>query len=320
MYFNEVFEIINEGINLALSYFIDTEKRIHILYLFSSLLLAFFIYKKTKIKGSFWKYIFNKRIWLSTSALIDYGLFIFNSFLKILLLAPYVVFGLYIAFYTNEMLLQGFGFPQSSLNVTLTIILYTITLTIINDFSVFIVHYLLHKVPILWEFHKIHHSATTLNPFTQYRIHPIELIINNIRSIVVFGLITGLFDYLSAHQINKLVFLGVNVFSFIFLLFGANLRHSHVKLRYPKIIEYLLISPYQHQIHHSDNPKHFNKNMGSKLAIWDWMFGTLVLSKSASKIKFGIGKETKKYNSLLSNLWNPFKNILQIITRNKQRT
>ena len=48
--------------------------------------------------------------------------------------------------------------------------------------------------------------------------------------------------------------------------------------------EYLLISPYQHQIHHSDNPKHFNKNMGSKLAIWDWMFGTLVLSKSASKM------------------------------------
>ena len=87
------------------------------------------------------------------------------------------------------------------------------------------------------------------------------------------------------------------MFSFIFLLFGANLRHSHVKLRYPKIIEYLLISPYQHQIHHSDNPKHFNKNMGSKLAIWDWMFGTLVLSKSASKIKFGIGKETRKYNS-----------------------
>ena len=320
MYLNEVFEIINEGVNLTLSYFIDTEKRIHIIYLFSSLLLAFFIYKKTKIKGSFLKYIFNKRIWLSKSALIDYGLFIFNSFLKILLLAPYVVFGLYIAFYTNEMLLQGFGFPQSSLNVTLTIILYTITLTIINDFSVFIVHYLLHKVPILWEFHKIHHSATTLNPFTQYRIHPIELIINNIRSIVVFGLITGLFDYLSAHQINKLVFLGVNVFSFIFLLFGANLRHSHVKLRYPKIIEYLLISPYQHQIHHSDNPKHFNKNMGSKLAIWDWMFGTLVLSKSASKIKFGIGKETRKYNSLLKNLWNPFKNILQIITRNKQKT
>ena len=92
----------------------------------------------------------------------------------------------------------------------------------------------MHKLPFLWEFHKIHHSATSLNPLTQYRIHPFELIINNIRSILIFGLVTGLFDYLSAHQIDKLVFLGVNVFHFIFLLLGANLRHSHVKLKYPK--------------------------------------------------------------------------------------
>ena len=64
------------------------------------------------------------------------------------------------------------------------------------------------------------------------------------------------------------------------MFFGANLRHSHVKLKYPSFLEYIFISPHQHQIHHSDNPIHFNKNMGSKLAIWDWLLGTLVLSLS----------------------------------------
>ena len=186
MYFDEIYSLINEGINLSLSYFTNTEKRLHLLYLISSLLLALYVYKSSKVKGPFWKYIFNKKVWLSKSAIIDYCMFLFNSFVKILFLAPYVIFGLYIAFYTNEILLQSFGFPESSLNVTLTIILYTITLTIAHDFSTWVVHYMLHKIPFLWEFHKIHHSATTLNPFTQYRIHPIELIINNIRSIIIF--------------------------------------------------------------------------------------------------------------------------------------
>ena len=58
---------------------------------------------------------------------------------------------------------------------------------------------------------------------TQYRIHPIELMINNIRSIFVFGLITGIFDYLSAHQIDKMVFLGVNVFILYFFCLDQTL-------------------------------------------------------------------------------------------------
>jgi len=37
----------------------------------------------------------------------------------------------------------------------------------------------------------------------------------------------------------------------------------------------IFVSPAHHQVHHSANPKHFNKNFGSCLALWDWMFGTL---------------------------------------------
>ena len=178
----------------------------------------------------------------------------------------------------------------------------------------------MHKIPFLWEFHKVHHSATTLNPMTQYRIHPVELIINNIRGIIVFGLVTGLFDYLSAHSIDKMVFLGVNIFHFIFLLFGSNLRHSHVKLKYPKYLEFIFISPFQHQIHHSRDPKHFNKNLGSKLALWDYIFGTLVLSVSTSKVRFGIPKENLKYNSFWQNLINPFIKQIEYFKKSKKST
>lgn len=312
-YINDFLQVLEEGITHSLSYFINPDKRINIIYLFSSLALAFYVYKTSNLKESFLKYVFNRKVWLGKSALVDYTLFLFNGFFKILLIGPYIIFGFYIAFYVNEALLQFFGFPNSSLSVTTTLILYTITLTIVNDFFSYLTHYLMHNVPFLWEFHKTHHSATTLNPLTQYRIHPLELIINNIRNILIFGLITGIFDYLSNHQIDKVMFLGVNIFTFIFFFLGANLRHSHVKLKYPKIIEYMFISPFQHQIHHSTKTKHFNKNMGSKFAVWDYIFGTLVLSGSTSKINFGIPKEDLNYNTLSGNLLNPFRKIINKI-------
>ena len=314
-YLSETLQILDEGLNHSLSYFISPDKRINIIYLFSSLLLALYVYKTTNIKGSFLKYIFNKKVWLGKSSMVDYMLFFLNGIIKILLIGPYVIFGFYIAFYVNEGLLQFFGFPSYSLSTTTTLILYTITLTVVNDFFSYLTHYLMHTIPFLWEFHKTHHSATTLNPLTQYRIHPVELIINNIRSILIFGLITGVFDYLSNHHINKIMFLGVNIFTFLFFFLGANLRHSHVKLKYPKLIEYIFISPFQHQIHHSTQRKHFNKNMGSKFAIWDYLFGTLVLSGSISKIRFGIPKEKLNYESFLGNLLNPF---LKTITNASQ--
>jgi len=299
-------QTLEEALTHSLSYFIDPDKRINILYLLSSLILAFYVFKTSKIRGSFWRYIFNKRVWLGRSAVVDYIFFFFNGLLKVLLLGPYIIFGFYIAFYINEYLLQIFGYPEFSLSITKTLVLYTITLTIVNDFFSYFIHYLMHKIPFLWEFHKTHHSATTLNPLTQYRIHPIELIINNVRNILVFGFITGIFDYLSHHQIDKIMFLGVNVFTFFFFFFGANLRHSHVKLKYPKLIEYIFISPFQHQIHHSKKKIHFNKNMGSKFAIWDYLFGTLVLSKSTSRLNFGIPNEDLKYDSAIENFSNPF--------------
>ena len=323
-YIKEIYYLLEETISLSLSYFINTNKRIHVLYLLTSIILAFYVYKKSSIKSSFIKYLFPKKIWLSKSAFVDYSLFCFNSLVKIVLIGPYIIFGFYIAFYTDEFLTVTFGFPKESIGITQTLVFYTIVLTVLNDFFSYIIHLGMHKLPFLWEFHKIHHSATSLNPLTQYRIHPFELIINNIRSILIFGLVTGLFDYLSAHQIDKLVFLGVNVFHFIFLLLGANLRHSHVKLKYPKFLEHILISPFQHQIHHSNNPKHFSKNMGSKFALWDWMLGTLVLSKSVGRISFGADKDNSKFDSLFKNLFNPFKaiaySIISKIKKNKSIT
>ena len=211
---------------------------------------------------------------------------------------------------TENFLIKHLGYSSVRLSKIETLIYYTLALTIINDFLSYLSHLLFHKVSFLWEFHKTHHSATTLNPITQYRLHPVELLFNNIKFIFIFGLLTGVFEYLSGGVVQKIMFMGVNLLSFFFLIWGANLRHSHVKLTYYNFLEYIFISPFQHQIHHSDNPKHFNKNLGSKLAIWDWIFGTLQRSKSVKKINFGLGKlENDSYDSFLKNMINPFNNF-----------
>ena len=299
---------------MPFGYLLDTDKRIHYLYIFSSLVLAYYVYRKVRVKESFWAYIFDKESWTSRSAIVDYSLLFFNAFFKVFLIGPYLVFGIYLSYKVEGALPDIFGYPSRSLSASSTLILYTVSLTLLMDFTTYVVHHLMHRIPVFWEFHKIHHSATSLNPITQYRIHPVELIINNAKGILVLGSVTGLFRHLSANPVDELTVIGANIFSFAFLLFGANLRHSRIPLKYFGWLEYIFISPYQHQIHHSNKEVHFNKNIGSKLAIWDWIFGTLIRSEEVTQLEFGIGEaEVSKYDSVWKNLYMPFSNLWQMI-------
>ena len=312
----EVVQTLREVIKVVLDNFTESDNRLSFFYLLPTVLIAYFVFVKSKHQGSFLNYIFNKRTWLSKSARIDYSILFFNSFVKVLLIGPYLTFGLYLAFYTDDFLARTFGYERFTLDVISTLVLYTFTLTLLSDLTTYIIHYFMHRFEFLWEFHKIHHAATTLNPVTQYRIHPVELILVNIKETLVFGFVMGVFDYLSAHQVQTITYLGVNIFAFVFMFFGANLRHSSVKLKYFNFLEYIFMSPYQHQIHHSNQPEHFDRNMGSKLAIWDWMFGTLLRSRQVDKVTFGISKEEdlqKKYESFANNLFLPFVTICKTI-------
>lgn len=314
MYFSKLIDLILEIIQMPFGYLISPNKRVFILYMLTSFLLALFVYYyRTNKKGrSFKNYFFSKKRWMGNSAIVDYCLVFFNSLIKVVVLSPFLIYALYLAEGLNDYLISSLGNFNGNWSITTILVLYTIAIVVVNDFFSFLVHYLMHKIPLLWEFHKIHHSATTLTPFTQYRIHPVELIINNIKGLVIKGLITGVFLYFSNGSVSIITFLGVNIFNFIFYFFGANLRHSHVKLKYFNFLETFIISPFQHQIHHSNKREHFDTNLGSRLAIWDYLFGTLIKSKDIENLTFGLGEEDEEYNSFLKNLFNPFKNSFRL--------
>ena len=302
---------LSEVANILYDYFESPKKRTYLLYLVTSLLMALFIYLKSTSKRDFLNYIFDKQVWLSTSAITDYLMIVFNAFVKIFLIAPFVVLGVYLQNEINHFLMNTFGAFQYEVSQVFIILFYTLVIWLVGDFSSFLLHFLMHKIPFLWEFHKTHHSATVLNPFTQYRIHPVELLLVNIKGFIVYGVVTGIFFYFSGGEVGTIKFVGVNIFRFLFLFFGANLRHSHVQFKFATWLEYFLISPFQHQIHHSDAEQHFNKNMGSQLAIWDWLFGTLVTSEEVSSVKFGLGDENKEFNSFWKTIITPFRHMFR---------
>ena len=102
------------------------------------------------------------------------------------------------------------------------------------------------------------------------------------------------------------VIASTNAALFVFLFLGSTLAHSHIWISFGKL-ENFFVSPAMHQIHHSDNPKHFDKNMGLSLSIWDRMFGTAHLTPEFEEIHFGLGeKENKEFLTLPQLIWSPF--------------
>lgn len=132
-------------------------------------------------------------------------------------------------------------------------------------------------------------SADVLTPLTLARVHPVETFIRNVGISLLVGVVQALAVFTFVGQIDLLTIGGANAFYVVFNAAGANLRHSHVWLSYGRVMEHIFISPAQHQVHHSMDLKHHNKNYGSMFAIWDWMFGTLYVPQNGPEdLRFGV--------------------------------
>lgn len=286
----------------------DSNKRLYWPYILSSLAIAFvylLIHKRER------RVSLSKKLWLHKSAILDYKYFIISFFIKTLLIIPLVIGINEVSLYIYEYLLDNYGFMKvTSLSYLQVMLLFTFSLFVVSDFTRYWLHRLLHAVPFLWEFHKVHHSAKVLTPLTFYRVHPVENLFFGFRYALSIGFVTGVFIYLFGAVINILDILGANALVFLFSLAGSNLRHSHIKIVYSSFFEKIFISPFAHQLHHSS--RYSNKNFGGYLSIWDTLFSTLQTSKSVQNEKIRIGINTKEYTTLLQLLVVPFKNLVKV--------
>lgn len=267
----------------------DVNRRVYWLYLLSGLIIIVAFYWKNKAKlRQIVKATFSKKYWINSSCFTDYKWITINQILNLVVFVPILVSSLTVSITMNRLLINIFGngnfLHWQYHNV---MILFSVVLFVCDDFSRFWLHRLYHQVPLLWRFHSIHHSATVLTPLTLYRIHSIEFLLNNCRGILVVGVVSGVFMYCFKGSIGVYEVLGVNVLNLMFNLAAANLRHSHVWIGFGRF-EHIFISPAQHQIHHSRDAKHFNKNYGSCFAFWDKLFNSWCESKDNKVTRFGL--------------------------------
>jgi len=168
-----------------------------------------------------------------------------------------------------------------------------IVFLVLKDFLEWGVHNLLHRVPWLWEFHKLHHSIEELDWIGNMRFHWME--------IVVYKTLTFL----------PLVMLGVNGTVILWIaIFGTligHLNHSNLKIDWG-IFRYVINSPRMHVWHHDVILRgQHGKNFGIIFSVWDWLFGTAFMPKGAEQpAQLGFESMEKFPAGLLSRLIYPF--------------
>ena len=147
---------------------------------------------------------------------------------------------------------------------------------LLMDYTFYIWHVLLHRVPLLWRFHLAHHVDLDLDASTALRFHFTEMLASipwRAGQVAVFGLTPLTFS------IWQCVFL-------VSILF----HHSNIDLpiRWERRLNKIIVTPRMHGIHHSIVERETNSNWSSGLTIWDWLHGTLRLNVPQTEVTVGV--------------------------------
>lgn len=301
-----------------------SEERIYWVYLVTALLLALASFRDLRAEGGerrgFLRWVFDRDVWLHPSAKVDYAFFFVDALLIALLVLPWLggsaagwVLGRDVA-----TALVPRGAADGLLPGWALALLLTLAFVVAMDLALFLVHWAQHRVPLLWEFHKVHHSAEVLTPITVYRMHPLDNLLNMTFTGLFTGAVLGASAWALPDDARLVTVAGLDVLTFLFYVVGYNLRHSHVWLDWGPALSHVLVSPAQHQIHHSVDPRHWDKNMGFMLAVWDWLFGTLYVPRTREPLVFGLGSdETKEFSTVGALYLRPVRGALSALRRTK---
>jgi sterol desaturase/sphingolipid hydroxylase (fatty acid hydroxylase superfamily) len=171
------------------------------------------------------------------------------------------------------------------------------TLLVTFDLIRWLIHNLLHRVPVLWEFHKVHHSIVDMDWLGDWRFHWMEVIVYN--SIL----------YIPAAILG---FRGDVMFSVgIVNTFVGHFAHANLRFQIGPL-KYLVNSPEMHIWHHNHpDSGPINRNFGITLSIWDWIFGTAHVPAHEDPRRLGFAG-IESYPAQLPGQWvAPFRALLK---------
>jgi len=146
---------------------------------------------------------------------------------------------------------------------------------IIRDFIQFWVHRLLHLSPVLWEFHKVHHSVEQMGFAAHLRYHWMETVVYRFIEYLPLAMIGfGIDDFFIVHIISLSI---------------GHFNHSNFSFNLGPL-KYIINNPAMHIWHHAHEwpkGKKYGINFGISLSLWDYVFGTAVIPHNGRDIKLG---------------------------------
>jgi sterol desaturase/sphingolipid hydroxylase (fatty acid hydroxylase superfamily) len=134
---------------------------------------------------------------------------------------------------------------------------------ILLDLLTYWLHRAYHRLPVLWRFHRVHHTDLDLDVSSASRFHFGEVAVS------------------SAAKLGTIALLGISfpgLVSFeVLLLLAAQLQHANVRLppRAERALWWTFVPPAMHRVHHAPERAHTDSNYGTLLVAWDRLFGTL---------------------------------------------
>ncbi|MEM9866026.1 MAG: sterol desaturase family protein [Myxococcota bacterium] len=130
-----------------------------------------------------------------------------------------------------------------------------------RDFLHYWIHRVLHRIPWLWRFHRVHHSTTQMGFAAHLRFHWMETVVYRTLEYIPLGLIGfGVQEFFAVHLIALTI---------------GHLNHANIRVPLGPL-RYVLNSPQMHLWHHArELPTRSGANFGLTFSLWDWLFGTV---------------------------------------------
>lgn len=183
-----------------------------------------------------------------------------------------------------------------------------------RDFFTYFTHRLMHSNPLLWKFHKVHHSAKVLFPATGFRMHIFEKFIDAFAmglghafSVIIF--FNVFITEASVPEASMIKNLGFIIFTVVYMPI-MTLRHFHLRISFGPFLNKVLVSPAYHHLHHARDKKFHDKNFANVFPIFDIAFGTYLEPKKEYSYHIGTD-DSQEYNSVSDLFLRPFIEIKQ---------
>jgi sterol desaturase/sphingolipid hydroxylase (fatty acid hydroxylase superfamily) len=160
-------------------------------------------------------------------------------------------------------------------------VVYWFMLVILEDFLYYWLHRFDHEVRLFWAVHVTHHSSEHMNFTVGFRSSVFQPLYRFVYFI-------------------PLALMGFHALDIVFVYSATQIWGIFVhteSIRKMGWLEYILVTPSHHRVHHASNAKYLDKNMGMFLIIWDKLFGTFqpeLPEENYQPMKYGLTKPLEK--------------------------